>query len=258
MDLGISGKVALVTGSYRGTGAGIAARLAHEGAHVIVHGFKKGQTAKVVEQIKNAGNQVSSLELDLLNADFNELQNKIPDVDILVNNYGAPKSSSWESPSSWEAEWAENVMIAVSLSQTVIKGMRTKKWGRILFVGTAGIYNPSSHSPGYYGSKAALEPIAKSLAIELKGSGVTVNLLNPGMIATEEVKDMIAKRAKKHGIAGDWEKLEYWAATEFMPSLTERLSTPESLGDIVAFLVSERSEQINGAMIPVDGGWLYA
>jgi NAD(P)-dependent dehydrogenase (short-subunit alcohol dehydrogenase family) len=149
-------------------------------------------------------------------------------------------------------------MIAVSLSQTVINGMRTKKWGRILFVGTAGIYNPSSHSPGYYGSKAALEPIAKSLAIELKGSGVTVNLLNPGMIATEEVKDMIAKRAKKHGITGDWEKLEYWAATEFMPSLTERLSTPESLGDIVAFLVSERSEQINGAMIPVDGGWLYA
>ncbi|MBB33375.1 MAG: hypothetical protein CL455_06950 [Acidimicrobiaceae bacterium] len=258
MDLGIERKVALVTGSYRGTGAGIAARLAHEGAHVIVHGFEEGQTAEVVEQIKSAGNQASSLELDLHNIDFKELQNKIPDIDILVNNYGAPKSSNWESPASWEAEWAENVLIAVSLSQTVIRGMQAKKWGRILFVGTAGIYNPSSHSPGYYGSKAALEPIAKSLAIELKGSGVTVNVLNPGMIATEEVKDLIAKRAEKHGITGDWEKLEHWAATKFMPSLTERLSSPESLGDIVAFLVSERSEQINGAMIPVDGGWLYA
>jgi len=258
MDLEIGRKVALVTGSYRGTGAGIAARLAHEGAHVIVHGFENGQTTKVVEQIKNAGNQASSLELDLRNIDFNQLRNKIPDVDILVNNYGSPKSSNWKSPASWEEEWAENVMIAVSLTQTVIGGMQTKKWGRILFVGTAGIYNPSSHSPGYYGSKAALEPIAKSLAIELRGSGVTVNVLNPGMIATEEVKDLIAKRAKKHGITGDWEKLEQWAATEFMPSLTEHLSTPESLGDIVAFLVSERSKQINGAMIPVDGGWLYA
>ncbi|HJM99855.1 MAG TPA: SDR family oxidoreductase [Acidimicrobiales bacterium] len=258
MDLGIDGKVALVTGSYRGTGAGIAARLAHEGVHVIVHGFEKGQTTKVVEQIKNAGNQVSSLELDLLNADFNELQSTIPDVDILVNNYGAPKSSSWESPSSWEAEWATNVMIGISLSQAVMGRMQTKKWGRILFIGTAGVHNPSSHSPGYYGSKAALEPIAKSLAIELKGSGVTVNLLNPGMIATEEVKEMITKRAAKSGITGNWEKLEQWAATEFMPSLTERLSSPESLGDIVAFLVSDRAEQINGAVVPVDGGWLYA
>ncbi len=258
MDLGIERKVALVTGSYRGTGAGIAARLAHEGAHVIVHGFEKGQTAKVVEQIKSVGNQASSLEFDLRNADFNDLQNRIPDVDILVNNYGAPKSSNWKSPSSWEAEWAENVMIAVSLSQTVISGMQTKKWGRILFIGTAGVHNPSSHSPGYYGSKAALEPITKSLAIELRGSGVTVNLLNPGMIATEEVKELITRRAAKSGIKGDWEKLERWAATEFMPSLTERLSTPESLGDIVAFLVSDRSEQINGAVIPVDGGWLYA
>ena len=258
MELGLNGKVALITGSYRGTGAGIAARLAHEGAHVIVHGFEKGQTKEVCDYLEESGNSFSSLELDLHSVDFEEIKSAVPNVDILVNNYGSPKSSSWESPSSWENEWAENVMIGISMPQAVIQGMKATNWGRVLFIGTMGTLRPGNHSPGYYGSKAALEPITKSLAIELKASGITVNLLNPGMIATAEVKEMITRKAMKQGITGDWETLEQWAASEFMPTLTEKISTPESLGDIVAFLVSERASQINGAVIPVDGGWVFA
>ncbi len=78
------------------------------------------------------------------------------------------------------------------------------------------------------------------------------------MIATAEVKEMLKKNAKKKGIADDWFDIESWATTEFMPNLTGRLSTPESIGDIVAFLVSDLAFQINGAIIPVDGGAKYA
>ena len=125
-------------------------------------------------------------------------------------------------------------------------------------MGTIGTENPGTHSPGYYGSKAALAPIVKSLARELKQTGITVNMLNPGMIATQEVKEMLKKKVERKGINADWSEIESWAATEFMPNLTGRLSTPQSIGDIAAFLVSDLAFQINGAIIPVDGGAKYA
>ena len=148
--------------------------------------------------------------------------------------------------------------MAVKLCQVVIAGMSERGWGRILFMGTIGTENPGTHSPGYYGSKAALAPIVKSLARELKQTGITVNMLNPGMIATQEVKEMLKKKAERKGISADWSEIESWAATEFMPNLTGRLSTPQSIGDIAAFLVSDLAFQINGAIIPVDGGAKYA
>ena len=131
--------------------------------------------------------------------------------------------------------------------------------GRVLFMGTIGIENPGTHSPGYYGAKAALAPIVKSLARELKQTGITVGMFQePGMIATPEVTEMLAKKAEKKGIEANWSEIENQATTEFMPNLTRRLSTPQSIGDIAAFLVSDLSFQINGAIIPVDGGAKYA
>ena len=258
MNLNLDGKVALITGSYRGTGAGIAERLGAEGAHVIVHGFSEDQTKAVFEELINKDISVTRLEVDLLGLDNDEIESLLPPIDILVNNYGVPKGSSWESPEFWREEWEHNVLIAVKLCQVVIAGMSERGWGRILFMGTIGIENPGTHSPGYYGAKAALAPIVKSLARELKQTGITVNMLNPGMIATPEVKEMLEKKAETKGIEANWSEIENWATTEFMPNLTRRLSTPQSIGDIAAFLVSDLSFQINGAIIPVDGGAKYA
>ena len=103
-----------------------------------------------------------------------------------------------------------------------------------------------------------MAPIVNSLARDLKQTGITVNMLNPGMIATQEVKEMLKKKAERKGINAAWSEIESWAATEFMPNLTGRLSTPQSIGDIAAFLVSDLAFQINGAIIPVDGGAKYA
>ena len=258
MNLNLDGKVALVTGSYRGTGAGIAETLGAEGAHVIVHGFTEDETEAVFEELTEKEIRVTCLEADFLALDNDEIESLLPPIDILINNYGKPKGSSWESAEFWKDEWEHNVLMAVKLCQVVIAGMSERGWGRILFMGTIGTENPGTHSPGYYGSKAALAPIVKSLARELKQTGITVNMLNPGMIATQEVKEMLKKKAGRKGINADWSEIESWAATEFMPNLTGRLSTPQSIGDIAAFLVSDLAFQINGAIIPVDGGAKYA
>ena len=258
MNLNLDGKVALVTGSYRGTGAGIAETLGAEGAHVIVHGFTEDETEAVFEELTEKEIRVTRLEADFLALDNDEIESLLPPIDILINNYGTPKGSSWKSAEFWKDEWEHNVLMAVKLCQVVIAGMSERGWGRILFMGTIGTENPGTHSPGYYGSKAALAPIVKSLARELKQTGITVNMLNPGMIATQEVKEMLKKKAERKGISADWSEIESWAATEFMPNLTGRLSTPQSIGDIAAFLVSDLAFQINGAIIPVDGGAKYA
>ena len=258
MNLNLDGKVALVTGSYRGTGAGIAETLGAEGAHVIVHGFTEDETEAVFEELTEKEIMVTRLEADFLALDNDEIESLLPPIDILINNYGKPKGSSWESAEFWKDEWEHNVLMAVKLCQVVIAGMSERGWGRILFMGTIGTENPGTHSPGYYGSKAALAPIVKSLARELKQTGITVNMLNPGMIATQEVKEMLKKKAGRKGINADWSEIESWAATEFMPNLTGRLSTPQSIGDIAAFLVSDLAFQINGTIIPVDGGAKYA
>ena len=255
MDLGISGKSALVTGSYRGTGAGIAACLADEGVKVWVHSFDQGGTEKIVKQINESGGEAEPLEVDLFaDEGIDMMMNQINHVDILVNNYGKPAGSSWQSIEKWGLEWEQNVLLGVKVTQALIGGMRAQEWGRIIFVGTVGVDRPRNHSPGYYGAKASLHAIVRTLAMELQGAGVTVNMFNPGMIATEEVKAMLTKAAEKRSIPTDWKSVENWASNEYFPNLTSRIATPEDIGRVVSFLASQHSWYINGASIAVDGG----
>ncbi|MDG2300791.1 MAG: SDR family NAD(P)-dependent oxidoreductase [Acidimicrobiales bacterium] len=255
MDLGLSGKSALVTGSYRGTGAGIAACLADEGVKVWVHSFQQGDTEKIVEQINESGGTAEPLEVDLFaDEGIDIMMNQINHVDILVNSYGTPAGSSWKSIDNWDLEWEQNVLLGVKVTQALIGGMRAQKWGRVIFVGTVGVDRPRNHSPGYYGAKASLHALVRTLAMELQGTGVTANMFNPGMIATEEVKAMLTKAAEKRSIPTDWENVEKWASNEYFPNLTSSIATPEDIGRVVSFLSSVHSWYINGASIAVDGG----
>ena len=255
MDLGLAGRTALITGSYRGTGAGIAHVLAEEGAHVIVHGFEPGQPDEVVAAIVANGGSATGIVASLDTDDgVASMRDELEGVDVLVNNYGTPSRSSWTSMDAWGDEWNRNVLTGARCTQAAIVGMRARNWGRVIFLGTVGTRMPGDRNVGYYTAKAGLPALVRTLAQELRGSGVTANLVSPGMIATTEVREMVTRRAQRAGVGDSWEEAQRWALENSMPNLTERLPEPADIGRVVAFVASEAAWHITGADIAVDGG----
>jgi 3-oxoacyl-[acyl-carrier protein] reductase len=243
MDLELTGRVAFISGSWRGTGEGIAKVLAREGAHVLVHGFDAEQPERVVAEIRGAGGRADGVTGDITNDDgaaraVREAQRVAPRVDVLVNNYGVAEGGfGWldGTPRDWLAIYEKNVLSALRLTQAFVPGMRALGFGRVIFVGTIGSARPAARMPHYYASKAALPNMTVSLAKELARTGVTVNLVSPGLIATREVRERFSEERLRDNPSGV-------------------ACTPEDVGHLVAYLASPLSSSVNGANLRIDGG----
>lgn len=259
MDLGLKGKVVLISGSYRGTGAGTAKVLATEGAIVAIHGHQEGQASAVADEIRLGGGEAIEVHGSLLTTDgveniVSDVEHRCGPVDVLVNNYGAPAKTNWSDPAElWHEAWETNVVSGVRLTQRVLPSMKERGWGRIIFLGTVGTEKPGKENPDYYASKAALPVAVRSLAKDLNGTGITANLISPGIIATHEVRQMLEKRASRHNVEG-WEQVQRWAIENVTPNLTGRIPEPHDIGRYVAFLASEAAWHITGADFKADGG----
>ena len=259
MDLGLTGKTVLVTASYRGTGRGIARVLAAEGASVVVHGFEAAAAETVAAELRGAGGTARAVAGDLLtDAGADALVADVGPIDVLVANYGVADAGSWFGESTDEAAWFEaynkNVLSAIRLVRRCTPSMRQRGWGRMILVGTVGSLRPGTRQPQYYAAKGALPAITTSLAKELTGTGITVNLVSPGIIATDEVRERFTRRAAKLGRPTDWASVQSLVFEEFMDLPTRRVPDPEDGGQLVAFLASERSGSITGANYRIDGG----
>jgi 3-oxoacyl-[acyl-carrier protein] reductase len=258
MELGLRGKVALVTGSHRGTGSGIAKELAREGAMVLVHGFEPGQPDAVVDEIASAGWNATGVVGDLMSdagADT-VAEAAAGRVEILVNNYGVAEAGSWQGSSTddWIDIYQKNVLSGVRMAQRLVPAMRDRGWGRIIWLGTVGGLRPAARMPHYYASKAALPNVCLSLAKDLANTGITVNLVSPGIIATAEIREQFTRLARKKGWGDDWGTIQKRAVEGRFENPTGRIAEIEEVAGLVTYLASDRAGYINGANLRIDGG----
>lgn len=265
MDLQLSGKTALVTGSSRGTGEGIAKVLAREGATVIVHGMKpaSGQddAGRVASEINHAGGKAHAVTGDLTTDAGAEHTAKaalaLGPVDILINNYGTADRGFWldaaTGTQAWIDAYQKNVLSAARMIRLLVPQMKARGWGRVIQLGTIGSTQPNARMPHYYASKGALANLTVSLMLELANTGITVNTISPGLIKTREVEEMYRRRAQKMGWGDDWDVIESHIMEEF-GNPSGRIAGTEEVGDLVAFIASTRSHMINGMNIRIDGG----
>lgn len=254
MNLALEGRTALVSGSHRGTGMIIAARLAAEGARVLVHGLADGQAEAAVAELGCGTPVTGDITTDAGAADL-AAACAGETVDILINNYGTADAGSWlESDSDdWIAAYQKNVLSAQRLIRHFLPAMRERGWGRIINLGTVGSTRPAARMPHYYAAKGALATATVSLAQETAGSGVRVNLVSPGLILTPEVEQAYLARGRREGWGDTWEAIESRVA-ERIP--IRRIVRREEVADLVAFLASPLADAIHGQNIRIDGGSL--
>src|SRR5213075_2476339 len=259
MDIDLTDKTALVTGSTRGIGLATAIGLAQMGAEVIVNGRDKTAVGEAVAKVQQAAPsaKVHAAVFDLGNAaGCDALMKQFPDVDILVNNLGIyePKGFFDIEDADWTKMFEVNVMSGVRLTRHYLKRMLDHKdWGRIVFISSeSGIFVPKEMV--HYGfSKAAQLFIARGAAEQTKGSNVTVNSVLPGPTWVEMVPTRLAARAKAMGTTAD--DLVARTFTERRPaSLLQRFAEPEEVANLICYLCSKASSATNGAALRVDGG----
>jgi NAD(P)-dependent dehydrogenase (short-subunit alcohol dehydrogenase family) len=260
MDLGLTGKRGLVTGSTAGIGLAAAKALAQEGAAVTVNGRTDARVRAAVEQIRRdvPGAAVTGVAADLSTAaGCHALLSAVPAVDLLVNNMGIfePKPFEEIPDADWLRFFETNVLSGVRLARHYVGGMRERNWGRIVFVSSESALQIPTEMIHYGVTKTAQLAVARGLAEALTGTGVTVNSVLPGPTSSEGVGAFVAKLAGDRGVDAATIEREFFA-TARPSSILQRFTTPEEVAAMIAYVCSERASATTGAALRVDGGVL--
>ncbi len=260
MDLGIKGKVALVLASSRGLGQAMAVSLAKEGVKVAVTGRNPEGLKKSVEMIEAVGGTALALSWDLsdlsvIDSLVTRVEQELGPIDILINNTGGPPPTpaAGQDPALWQKCFNDMVLSLISITDRVLPGMRQRKWGRIVTSTTSGAIAPIKNLAISNTLRAALLAWSKTLATEVASEGVTVNVIMPGRVATDRLKQLDEARAAREGISFD---AVVQASLRQIPS--GRYGDPQEYGDAAAFLCSQNASFITGTVTRVDGGQVQA
>lgn len=258
MDLGLKGRVALVTASSGGLGAAIAGVLAEEGARVVITGTNSDKLEATAAAIRAKGGEVLPLVWDLgdlgrIEPALAEIEAKLGPVDILVNNTGGPPPSpaAGQSLETWQAHFQSMVLCVLAITDRVLPGMRERKWGRIITSTSMGVVAPIPNLGISNTLRASLVGWSKTLAREVARDGITVNVMAPGRILTDRVRSIDANQAKREG-----KSVEDVSAASQAAIPVGRYGDPREFGDVAAFLASTRASYVTGSVIRVDGGVL--
>tara|TARA_B100000614_G_scaffold257526_1_gene277964 strand:- start:15280 stop:16092 length:813 start_codon:yes stop_codon:yes gene_type:complete len=256
----LKGKTALITGSTSGIGKAIATRLAAEGCNIVLNGFGDSGEIDALKRSLAAEHSVmvgySSADLTRVPAIENMMayvQSEFGGADILVNNAGMQHVSPVEDfpVDKWNLIIALNLSAAFHTIRLGLPGMKEKGWGRIIQTASAHALAASPYKAAYVAAKHGIAGLTKTVALEGATHGVRCNAICPGYVHTPLVDAQITDTAKARGISED----EVVKNVILAAQPTKEFVTAEQIGDMAAFLCSPAADQINGALLPIDGGW---
>lgn len=256
MDLGISGRVAVVAAASQGLGKASAQALAKEGAKVAILSRRQEELDKVAKEIGAALPVACDLsKAESIEAAISRVRDELGSVSILVNNCGGPPAGTFDSiiEQQWADAFQQVFMSALRLTRAVLPMMRAAKWGRIVNIVSSSVEQPI---PGLIVSNAlrpALAGWAKTLAGEVAADGILVNSVAPGRILTARTEVLDRAAAEKSG-----RPIEEIRAERLVAVPLKRYGAPEEFGWTVAYLASERASYATGSVLRVDGGAISA
>ncbi|WP_182084755.1 SDR family oxidoreductase [Aureimonas sp. ME7] len=260
MDMGLKGKVAIVTGGSVGIGLAVAEGLAAEGANVVL-AARDGEraNAEAARIASTFGVEALGISADVatvegVDAIIEGVEQRFGGADILINNAGTGSNETvMDAPDEkWQSYWDLHVMAAVRLARGVIPQMRQRGGGVILHNASICAVQPLWYEPIYNVTKSALMMFSKCLATEVVGDNIRVNCVNPGLILTPDWKKTARQLTENSG--GDWEGYLQGVADEHAP--IKRFGTPEELANFFVFLCSDKASYSVGSTYFVDGGML--
>lgn len=252
MDLGITGKKAIVCASSRGLGKACAVSLAREGVHVFVNGRTEDSLTECVQEIQDSGGKATPVLADISTEDGRAAWlGACSAPDILVNNNGGPSPVGFaqSTPDDWNAAIEANMMAPIFLIHAVLPGMRERGFGRIINITSAMVKSPNPIMCVSGATRTALTSLSKSVSREVVADNVTINNMLPEMFDTGRQKDNAELMSELAGIS-------FEEAREHLKSriAAGRFGQPQEFGDACAFLCSVQASYISGQNLQLDGG----
>lgn len=251
MDLGIEGRVALVTGGSRGIGRAAAEALGREGAHVVVGARGPEGVDAAVAVLRDAGVTAEGIIVDMSDplgpADaVTRAESLLGPVDIVVANAGGPPPGRFvdADDAGWDLAVQQNLLGTVRLIRAALPGMRARGWGRIVTITSTSVREVIDGLALSNATRAGVAGAVRTLAREVAADGVTVNNVLPGPILTDRMRQLLSSQPD----------LDAAIAARGAQNPTGRVGDPAEVGDLVAFLASDRASFVNGASVMIDGG----